>query len=348
MTGWRFAQPGQGRIVDARASNRSFKGIALAYGRRSLSIWWRLPHLALRLLGRRRPARLLDGDAFSAAWSNLGVHGRLETLNARSFSLRDRVQALEQDVDDHQRLLQVRAVMDWIAQSQVAEGPLVSVILPTRDRRQYLPRAIDSVKAQSYGHWELIVVDDGSRDDTPAYLAANSDRRLRSFRASGAGVCAARNVGLREADGALIAYLDDDNIMHPQWLKSVVWAFEQRPASNVLYGAFLVDDPARVGQAGHGELPKLFFHPYDYQAVAVNNIADMGCIAHRAKLPQARFDESLREMGDWDLFLRLTREAPPTALPAIACLYTTDAPNRLTNGPTFLADIDAVRSRNKR
>jgi len=80
----------------------------------------------------------------------------------------------------------------------------------------------------------------------------------------------------------------------------------------------------------------------------VNNIADIGCIAHRAGLPEARFDESLREMGDWDLFLRLTRDAPPLALPAIACYYTTDAPNRLSSGPTFQADLAAVRSKNKR
>jgi hypothetical protein len=65
-------------------------------------------------------------------------------------------------------------------------------------------------------------------------------------------------------------------------------------------------------------------------------------------LSEARFDESLREMGDWDLFLRLTREAPPLALPAVACFYTTDAPNRLSNGPTFEADQATVRSKNKR
>jgi hypothetical protein len=53
-------------------------------------------------------------------------------------------------------------------------------------------------------------------------------------------------------------------------------------------------------------------------------------------------------MGDWDLFLRLTRETPPLALPAIACLYTTDALNRLSYGPTFQADLEAVRKKNRR
>lgn len=263
-------------------------------------------------------------------------------------ALGDRVAVLEQSAGEHRRQLQVRTVMEWIAQAQVAEGPLISVVLPTRDRCELLARAIASVKAQTYSGWELLVIDDGSSDGTAQMLAADGDERVCSFRASAGGVCAARNVALEHARGKLIAYLDDDNTMHPQWLKSVAWAFAQRPDTKVLYGGFMVDDSARILRHGRGELPTLYFFPYDHQSVAVNNIADIGCIAHRAGLPEARFDESLREMGDWDLFLRLTRDAPPLALPAIACYYTTDAPNRLSSGPTFQADLAAVRSKNKR
>ena len=82
--------------------------------------------------------------------------------------------------------------------------------------------------------------------------------------------------------------------------------------------------------------------------MANRNIADIGCIGHRAGLTEGRFDEALREMGDWDLFLRLTSKRPPLALPAVACYYTTDAPNRLSHGPTFQADLAAVRAKNRR
>ena len=194
----------------------------------------------------------------------------------------------------------------------------------------------------------MVVVVDGSIDATAAVLAGFDDEPLRSFRAGGRGVCAARNVALVQARGELIAYLDDDNMMHPAWLKSVAWGFEQRPDIGVLYGAFVVDDTARINQKGRGDLPHLYFWRYDHHAVAVNNIADMGCIAHRAGLAAAHFDETLREMGDWDLFLRLTRDRPPLSLPAIACYYTTDAPNRLTIGSTFEADLAAVRAKNRR
>jgi hypothetical protein len=259
-----------------------------------------------------------------------------------------RMDALQYSIDAQERQLAVRAVMDWISHLPPRNAPLVSVILPTRNRAELLPRAVASVLAQTHPHWELVIVDDGSEDDTGAVIGGSTDPRIRCLRAAGAGVCAARNLGLRQARGALIAYLDDDNVMHPDWLKSVVWGFEQRPEADVLYGAFIVDDTARIDGKGRGDLPKLYFWPYDHKAVARHNIADIGCIAHRANLPQAHFDESLREMGDWDLFLRLTREAPPLGLPAIACFYTTDAPHRLSHGHTFYADLAFVREKNRR
>ncbi len=259
-----------------------------------------------------------------------------------------RLAALERAVADHGRQLQVRAVMDWIEHATLRSAPLVSVVLPTRDRRDLLARAIESVQKQSYRNWELLIVDDGSVDGTADFLAGLADDRVRCFRHHGAGACAARNVALAQARGELIAYLDDDNMMHPAWLKGVVWGFEQRPEANVLYGGYVVDDAWRINRKRSGYLPRLFFLPYDHHQVAQRSVADIGAIAHRAGLPEARFDESLREMGDWDLFLRLTRTAPPLALPAIACFYTTDAPNRLSHGPTFAADKAAVRAKNRR
>jgi glycosyltransferase involved in cell wall biosynthesis len=266
----------------------------------------------------------------------------------RAEDAAERLAALEHAVADHGRQLQVRATMDWVEHATLRGAPLVSVVLPTRDRRDLLPRAIESVQKQSYGNWELLIVDDGSVDRTAEFLAGVAGDRVRCFRHHGAGACAARNVALAQVRGDLIAYLDDDNMMHPGWLKAVVWGFEQRPEANVLYGGYVVDDAFRINRKRSGDLPRLFFLPYDHHQVARRSVADMGCIAHRAGLPEAHFDESLREMGDWDLFLRLTRTVPPLALPAIACFYTTDAPHRLSHGPTFDADVAAVRAKNRR
>ena len=278
----------------------------------------------------------------------LGSVVRLWEKLRKTPDLLRKLHALDGALEQHRKHVEVQVFMDWIEHATLRTTPLISIVLPTRDRRELLARAVASVTRQTYRNWELLIVDDGSVDDTPGYLAALSDARMRRFRAEGAGVCAARNVALGHARGELIAYLDDDNVSHPQWLKSVAWAFEQRPEASVLYGAFVVDDTARIDPRRSGDLPRLYFWPYDHQAAAQDNVADMSCMAHCAGLPEARFDEALREMGDWDLFLRLTRTTPPLVLPAIACFYTTDAPNRLSHGPTHEADLAYVRAKNRR
>lgn len=267
-------------------------------------------------------------------------------FDAVSARLQQRVDDLERDVAEQRRSLEVWAFMNWIERATVPNELLVSVIIPTRDRLSRLQRAIASVERQTYANWEIIVVDDGSVDATPEFLAGLEDKRIRRFRADGRGGEAARNMALRHAEGKIIAYLDDDNFMHEDWLKSVVWGFTQRPEADVLYGAFMVDDPSRLRKKE--ELPKLYFRHYDHLGLARNNIADQSCIAHRAGLAEAHFDETLREMGDWDLLLRLTREKPPLPLPALACYYLTDAPNRMSFGPTHVADKARVRAKNRR
>ena len=269
-----------------------------------------------------------------------------KSLDASRSPLLRRLHELEQQAKEQGRCLEVFTFMEWIRHAPVSSTPLISVVLPTRDRRDRLERAIASVTRQTYPNWQLVVVDDGSVDATPEFLAGLDDERIRSVRARGLGACAARNIALGLAAGEIIAYLDDDNTFHEEWLKSVAWGFAQSPEASVFYGAFIVDNPSRNRKKDW--LPRLYFRDYDHQGLARNNIADMGCIAHRAGLAEARFDESLREMGDWDLFLRLTKEAPPLPLPAIACYYTTDAPNRSSYGPTHATDKARVREKNKR
>jgi glycosyltransferase involved in cell wall biosynthesis len=221
-------------------------------------------------------------------------------------------------------LLSIDAVGRFVRYARLATEPLVSVVLPTRDRPDRLRRAVDSVLAQRYKHWELLVVDDGGTSDSESVVDAAGDPRLRWTRIDHQGVCAARNTGLARARGEIVAYLDDDNL---------------------LYGAFVVDDLLRVGGQASGQLPRTFLHPWSREGLRHGNLADIGAVAHRSGLPEARFDEGLRQMGDWDLLLRLTAERDPLVLPAIACYYTTDAPSRLTGGPTHRADHAAVLAR---
>jgi glycosyltransferase involved in cell wall biosynthesis len=97
------------------------------------------------------------------------------------------------------------------------EKGLVSVVIPTYNRAELIERAADSVLDQDYPLIEVIVVDDGSRDDTAERMAKryNSDKRVRFFRIPNSGVCGARNRGLKEVRGEYVAMLDSDDYWLP-------------------------------------------------------------------------------------------------------------------------------------
>ena len=93
------------------------------------------------------------------------------------------------------------------------ENPLVTIITPTYNRAAFLPQAIDGVLAQTYGNLELIIVDDGSTDNSPEILSEyqNKDDRIRVYRQENQGQSIARNKAIREARGEFICFLDSDN-----------------------------------------------------------------------------------------------------------------------------------------
>jgi hypothetical protein len=303
-------------------------------------------HAGADELAARADAADARVDELAAALAALdGTNERIDAAIGHQGELERHLHEIRDELATTHRHLQVQAVMDWIAGASLRSTPLISVVLPTRNRAELLPRAVATVLAQRYTDWELLIVDDASTDATPEVLAGLDDPRIRTFTGPGRGVCAARNVALAAAGGDLVAYLDDDNRMHPDWLRSIAWAFEQHPETEVLYGAFVIDDLRRAQRRGAGDLPRLVLTRYERTALEQHNITDIGAIAHRAGLPEAHFDEELREMGDWDLFLRLTRDTVPLTLPAVACYYESHATDRLSAGPTHGVDGDRIRSK---
>jgi len=103
----------------------------------------------------------------------------------------------------------------------MAPLPRISVLMPVRNEAEYLPAALDSLARQTLSDWELVVVDDGSTDDTPAILsaAARGDSRIRVIRREGGGLVAALNSGLTACRAPLLARMDGDDICHPRRLE---------------------------------------------------------------------------------------------------------------------------------
>jgi len=102
----------------------------------------------------------------------------------------------------------------------MSSRPVISVVIPTYNRANDLKRALNSVQAQTFTNWELIVVDNHSVDDTDQVVNDFNDSRIRLFKVHNNGVIAAsRNVGIREASGEYIAFLDSDDWWKPEKLR---------------------------------------------------------------------------------------------------------------------------------
>jgi hypothetical protein len=221
----------------------------------------------------------------------------------------------------------------------------ISVIMPTRNRAPFLREALASVMAQRHQNLEMVVIDDGSEDETPDVLAAIDDPRLRVLRTTGLGESVARNMGLDAATGEILTFLDDDNLMDAGWLHAVAWAFDRWPDTQLLYGARIVEDAPAMRSEPSGALPNLDWDVFDRRRLEQGNYIDMNVMALRAGLPDCRFDEDLHSSIDWQLMLELSARHDPLELPALACVYRTYAPNRVCDVPERLEYNRRVRAR---
>ena len=121
----------------------------------------------------------------------------------------------------------------------------VSIILPTYNRATFLDDAFASIAAQEHTNWDLIVVDDGSTDDTPAVLnrlVASCPRPVRVVRQDNAGAYAARNTGLDHARGGAVAFFDSDDLWLPHHLSRCAGALARHPEVDWVFGACRMED----------------------------------------------------------------------------------------------------------
>jgi glycosyltransferase involved in cell wall biosynthesis len=129
----------------------------------------------------------------------------------------------------------------------------VSVVIPTYNRASRLPAAIDSVLRQGVSDIEIIVVDDGSSDDTRAVVARYGNRVRYVYQAN-AGVGAARNAGIRLATGTFAAFLDSDDRWHDFKLSMQLALFDARPDVGLVFSDFVIEKPDQSVQANGAAL----------------------------------------------------------------------------------------------
>jgi glycosyltransferase involved in cell wall biosynthesis len=184
--------------------------------------------------------------------------------------------------------------------------PLVSVLMPAYNCAPYIGAAIESILAQSYPHFELLVVDDGSADETLAIAAAycQRDHRVQVHPQAHAGIAGARNRALELARGEFCAWLDADDLARPDRLESQVGAFRTDPRRAIAGSAYQVIDDQGVPQGVH-KMPEtdtmirwhcLFHSPFAQSSVMLR--LDM------LRAQKLDYDPTMPPAEDYDVWSR--------------------------------------------
>jgi glycosyltransferase involved in cell wall biosynthesis len=185
--------------------------------------------------------------------------------------------------------------------------PLVSVIIPTKNRHDLLVRAIKSVLNQTYSNLEIIIVDDSSSDETKSHIYKIKDERIKYiFQNNRKGGAAARNTGILNAKGEFISFLDDDDYWAPEKIEKQLHVFKTHEKICAVYSGYFIVE-AKKGKIIGAVKPK--YHGNIYKRLLTENcVGTTSTVIVKSKvLINELFDESLPSCQDWDLWLRLSK-----------------------------------------
>lgn len=198
-----------------------------------------------------------------------------------------------------------------------SRNTLISIIMPAHNASRFIGQAIESVLAQTYPDWELLIIDDASTDDTPDLVRAFSDPRIKYHRVERVGHPAGvRNIGLRLAQGEYIAFLDSDDEYLPQALEILYGALQEKPDATSAYGfCWCIDEknepiPERnvlVAQPnGTYTLPPDYSHSWKNIVLGYFSCLLPGLILRRSTLDRiGNLNEQLYSAEDYEFYVRL-------------------------------------------
>lgn len=198
--------------------------------------------------------------------------------------------------------------------------PLISIIIPAYNSASYLPDTIISIQNQSYTHWECLIIDDGSTDNTKEIITCflSADKRINYYYQENQGLSAARNYGITKAEGVFIQLLDSDDILFPEKLLKMILQYEVHNNQNViLFSDFeftLHSDPyikdhsirklyKDITQLGSIDFRKLYWG-WDLNFV----IPTHAFLFPSSILKNTKYNISLKSKEDWDLYLSILRD----------------------------------------
>jgi len=252
------------------------------------------------------------------------------------------VQAVLQD-ESRVQLGVIRAQRRWHEADNYAGVALVSVVIPCYNQARFLGEAIESVLAQSYPHVEIVVVDDGSSDNTAQVAARYAG--VRYLRQNNQGLSAARNSGVRHSSGSYLVFLDADDRLLPTALEAGLTCLKTHPMCAFVAGHYreisfdgsLLHEPEPHGVRG------------DYYATLLQrNFIAMHATLMYQRIPfeaAGGFDTDLKACEDYDLYLRIARKFPIYCYDQLVAEYRRHGTNMTGNAALMFTSILAVLRR---
>ena len=210
--------------------------------------------------------------------------------------------------------------------SQEGLQPKVSVVIPSYNVSGYLPAALDTVRAQTFSDYEVLVIDDGSTDTTAqvfkeyfqAELSVEEQSSFHLIQQKNRGLAGARNTGIRHAKGLYIALLDADDLWYPNKLETLVNILDHNPQVGVTFGysTFIDDNDEQLGieQGGyidHIDSAKIYFtNPVGNGSSPVIRKKTLEDVQFFKNAEIQFFDESFRQSEDIEMWLRISLKTP--------------------------------------
>ncbi len=222
----------------------------------------------------------------------------------------------------------------------MASSPFFSVITPTYNRAQFIVSAIESVLAQTFHQFELIIVDDGSMDNTESLVApfANKDPRVRYIKQENKGRSTARNVGIEAAKGEYICFLDSDDLWRNKHLKILQATIIQHADPALYYGGLTWWFESENREQEVEYQPRSQFES-DVEFVIANEFAPDCVCVHRTILDKHKFNPQLFINEDLELWARIAAENQVLPVESNTALL------RVHPGNTMTSEKDSVSPR---
>ncbi len=203
---------------------------------------------------------------------------------------------------------------------------VVSIMMPAYNAERYIGQAIESVLAQTFQKWELIIVDDGSTDHTSEIIAHYSDDRVKTYHQDNGGEASARNAALEQVSGKYLAFLDADDLYLPEHLNLAVAYLESHPDMDGVYSdGYYINEmgdrlkPLSSRRRGpfDGDIFEEMVRASDVFGAPVCVVLQNDVITRRG----LKFDTEIVIGPDWDFFVRYAETARFGYLNQLTCLY---------------------------